>query len=273
MELKSVNWLKLGKTVGLHSLFWILIVFYFAWGFGFATITPRIAFLNTLFFLPGYMTMAYVLLYFLIPRYLLRDNIWYLLLGFFILVSVCAIYSILAQMFINSVTNYDVAPIGAGRNVMPFVHVGGIAASIELLKYRYLQKKQSSKEEQQRSVTAPADATLGFLYFRSDRKMVKVFLDEILFIESFKDYVVIHRENEPDLRIKQTLNHLESMLPENLFLRIHRSFIVSAKRIKAFTKKDVEIGKVELPIGKSYTEGFRKFVPEDMDLPGGVEER
>jgi DNA-binding LytR/AlgR family response regulator len=123
------------------------------------------------------------------------------------------------------------------------------------------------------SEISPEDPTSGFLYFRSDRKMVKVFLDDIQYIESFKDYVVIHRDNEPALRIKQTLNHVGNMLPENLFFRIHRSFIVSAKKITAFTKKDVEIGKVELPIGKSYTEGFRKLTPDNLNLPGGVDER
>lgn len=120
---------------------------------------------------------------------------------------------------------------------------------------------------------APVDASSGFLYFRYDRKMVKVFLDDIWYIESFKDYVVIHRENEPDLRIKQTLNHVENMLPENLFLRIHRSFIVSTKKITAFTKKDVEIGKVELPIGKSYAKGFVELTPENLSFSRGVEER
>ncbi len=113
----------------------------------------------------------------------------------------------------------------------------------------------------------------GFVYFRADRKMVKVFLDDVLYIESFKDYVVIHRINENQLRIKQTLNNVESILPKNQFLRIHRSYIVSFKMITAFTKTDIEIGKIELPIGRSYADVFKKMTLDGSDLPNGVEER
>ncbi len=120
---------------------------------------------------------------------------------------------------------------------------------------------------------APADPTLGFLYFRADRKMVKVFLEDIQYIESFKDYVVIHRENEPELKVKQTLNNVENLLPEKLFLRIHRSFVVSVNKVTAFTKRDVEIDKIELPIGKNYIDGFKKLMPNNLNLPEGAEER
>jgi DNA-binding LytR/AlgR family response regulator len=50
------------------------------------------------------------------------------------------------------------------------------------------------------------------------------------------------------------------MLPQHLFLRIHRSFIVAIKKVTAFTNNDVEIGKTELPIGKSYSEVYRKLI-------------
>jgi DNA-binding LytR/AlgR family response regulator len=99
----------------------------------------------------------------------------------------------------------------------------------------------------------------GFLYFRADRKMVKVFLKDITYIESFKDYVVIHREEDEGLRVKYAIGSVENMLPQHLFLRIHRSYIVSIKKVTAFTSNDVEIGKTELPIGKSYPEVFKKL--------------
>ncbi|WP_228850707.1 LytR/AlgR family response regulator transcription factor [Aegicerativicinus sediminis] len=99
----------------------------------------------------------------------------------------------------------------------------------------------------------------AFLYFRADRKMIKVWVDDILYIESFKDYIVIHRLGNPDLRVKQTLSSVEKMLPQNLFLRIHRSFIVATNKITAYTKNDVEIGKIEIPFGSNYGDIISKL--------------
>jgi DNA-binding LytR/AlgR family response regulator len=115
--------------------------------------------------------------------------------------------------------------------------------------------------------TDPYANAPGFLYFRSDRKMVKVFLDDITYIESFKDYIVIHRQNEADLKVKYAISSVDNMLPQNLFLRIHRSYIVSMKKVSAFTINDVEIGKIELPIGRSYTDVFKKLTNDNSFLP------
>lgn len=122
-------------------------------------------------------------------------------------------------------------------------------------------------------VAETPDPMISFVYFRADRKMIKVFLEDILYIESFRDYVIIHMEQARELRVKLSLNHVERMLPGNQFLRIHRSFIVSSNKITAFTKTDVEIGRTELPIGKSFTQVFRKLSISDASLPDGVAER
>jgi DNA-binding LytR/AlgR family response regulator len=99
----------------------------------------------------------------------------------------------------------------------------------------------------------------GFLYFRADRKMVKVFLDDVIYVESLKDYVKIYQSNGKTLVIKQSIGALEAMLPQNRFVRIHRSFIVSVDKITAFTNHDVEIGNVELPIGRLYSGNVQKL--------------
>lgn len=108
----------------------------------------------------------------------------------------------------------------------------------------------------------------GFLYFRTDSNMVKVFLASIIYIESLKDHIVIHRENDIDLNIKLSLGSVENMLPHNSFLRIHNSFIVSINKLTAYTKKDIEIGEIVLPIDRNYSDLVKKLsssLPEFLE--------
>lgn len=99
----------------------------------------------------------------------------------------------------------------------------------------------------------------GFMYFRADRKMVKVFLSDIQYVESIKDYINIYRCGLPPLHVKQSITAIESMLPSNLFVRIHRSYIVSINRTTAYTHHDIEIGQIELPIGRQYAAAVKTF--------------
>ena len=98
-----------------------------------------------------------------------------------------------------------------------------------------------------------------FVYFRADRKMVKVMLDSILYIESMKDYVKIVT-SEGILITKQSMTSVEAMLPENDFIRTHRSFIVSLPKIKSFTHELIEIEKTQIPIGKLFRNGVMKVL-------------
>lgn len=96
-----------------------------------------------------------------------------------------------------------------------------------------------------------------FLYFRVDRKMVKVFLDDILFFESDRDYIKIFTTGKPILT-KQPLSNLEELLPAEAFLRIHRSYIVAVNKIESFNADSVEINKQQLPIGRMYKHDVMK---------------
>ena len=91
----------------------------------------------------------------------------------------------------------------------------------------------------------------NFLYFRADRKMVKVMLKDILYIESLKDYVKIITPGEQVIT-KYSMAALEAMLPATGFLHIHRSFIFAIKKLTAYTNTHVQLGTIELPIGKMY---------------------
>jgi DNA-binding LytR/AlgR family response regulator len=97
------------------------------------------------------------------------------------------------------------------------------------------------------------------LYLKANRKTVKIFLDEIVYIESAKDYIKIYRQLHPPLQVKYSLTALAAKLPHSLFVRIHRSFIVAINKVTAFTNYDVEIGKIEIPIGRQYLRQWKKL--------------
>jgi DNA-binding LytR/AlgR family response regulator len=91
----------------------------------------------------------------------------------------------------------------------------------------------------------------SFLYFRVDRKMVKIYIRDILFIESLKDYIKIVT-NSKTIVTKYVLSTLEEMLPSSEFLRIHKSYIVAISKIDSYNSDSIQILKHELPIGRLY---------------------
>ncbi len=91
------------------------------------------------------------------------------------------------------------------------------------------------------------------LFFNVSKKKVKIYIEDILYIESLKEYIKIVTTNK-SIITKFQLNQVEELLVKGKFLRIHRSFIVAKNRIDAFSATDVEIDGHELPIGRSYKE-------------------
>jgi DNA-binding LytR/AlgR family response regulator len=90
----------------------------------------------------------------------------------------------------------------------------------------------------------------SFIYVKSEKKNIKILLSEILFIESLKDYIKIHTTGKTIIT-QVPISEIEQRLPDN-FLRIHRSFIIAKDKITAYTQHDFEIGKHQIPIGRSY---------------------
>jgi two-component system, LytTR family, response regulator len=99
----------------------------------------------------------------------------------------------------------------------------------------------------------------AYIYLRADRKMVKVLLQDILYVESMKDYVKVYT-SKGTIVTKQSITAMEAMLPEKSFIRTHRSFIASLEKIKSFTPELIEIEKMEIPIGKLYRNNVMKVL-------------
>lgn len=98
----------------------------------------------------------------------------------------------------------------------------------------------------------------NYVFVNKAKKQIKVDFDEILYLESFKDYIKIHFK-ENTLMIKESISAFEKKIDKR-FIRIHRSYIVNSQKITAFTKNDVEVGEIEIPIGNSYKDNMLPFL-------------
>jgi DNA-binding LytR/AlgR family response regulator len=99
----------------------------------------------------------------------------------------------------------------------------------------------------------------SFIYLRADRMNIKVNFEDILFIESLKDYIKVVTK-EKTIVTKQSISTLEETLPKELFFRIHRSFIVALKKIESFTPDLLQINKYELPVSRTYRHELEKIL-------------
>jgi len=95
----------------------------------------------------------------------------------------------------------------------------------------------------------------NFIFVKSDYRLLKIMLSDILYIEGMRDYRCIHTPIGKILT-DQTFGSFEEQLPSSQFIRIHKSYMVSLSKIESIEKHRVKIGKELLPVSESYREGF-----------------
>ena len=104
-----------------------------------------------------------------------------------------------------------------------------------------------------KSKTLENEKKIDHIFVNSNKKMIRIEFNNILFIDSIKDYVRIHTTSRIIIT-KDKISTFVLKLPSD-FLRVHRSYIINTKKIAALTSKDVVLlGDIEIPIGASYKE-------------------
>jgi len=142
-----------------------------------------------------------------------------------------------------NVTDYLLKPIEFSRFVQAVNKI-----------YAHSSPKENSENKE------PAERK--FHFFVADKKRHKIFIDEILYVESLKDYVKVFTK-EKTVVTKFQIGEIEQLLKDQNFFRIHKSFIVNLDHLTAFNANEVEIGKINLPIGRTYAELFKKKIEKD----------
>ena len=126
---------------------------------------------------------------------------------------------------------------------------------------RFFKAIEKFKTQQQKVIKEThlkeVSETDDFIFVSKNRKKVKVIFDDILYVESLKDYVKINLVNETHV-VKYGISAFEKKL-DMRFIRIHRSYIVNRTKVTSYTKSDIEIGSIEIPIGENYKTNISKL--------------
>jgi DNA-binding LytR/AlgR family response regulator len=106
-------------------------------------------------------------------------------------------------------------------------------------------------------------AVQQYLFIRADYSLVKIMLDDIVYIEGLDDYVKIHTSARKPLVARMTMKAMMEKLPAKSFARVHRSFIVPINRIEKIRNKIISIGDAEIPVGQSYEQAVNELFSKD----------
>ena len=114
---------------------------------------------------------------------------------------------------------------------------------------RATSRVQEYFESQIRQVTYARDR---FMYVRSDYKLIRILLDDILYIEGLKDYIRIYLKNGERIMSLMSMKKLEESLPQPEFMRIHRSYIVHMTEARTIDRFRIVFGDEYLPVSENY---------------------
>jgi len=122
----------------------------------------------------------------------------------------------------------------------PFKYARFLQACEKAREYKaYLQNKETSD---------------NFLYIRADYTMHKIDFADIQYIEGMDNYIKFHLLNAKPILARMSMKTITEKLPEQDFIRVHRSYIVPVKKITSIKNKVISIGQVEIPVGLNYAD-------------------
>jgi two-component system, LytTR family, response regulator len=140
----------------------------------------------------------------------------------------------------------------------PFNYEEFLHAAKKALHYAELLNKPLT---QTLAVNEAEHADDSYLFLKVEYQLVRIPLDDIMYIEGLKDYVKVQLKSaEKPILSLNSLKALEEKLPSKRFMRVHRSFIISLDKITSMTKSSVHIGKTLITVGDQYRDAFSQFV-------------
>jgi two-component system, LytTR family, response regulator len=118
---------------------------------------------------------------------------------------------------------------------------------------------QAVNKAQENLVHRTLDAQPDFIFVKTENRLEKVMLDEIVYIEGMRDYLRIHTVNKKIMTL-QNFSELEKVIPSSLVCRVHKSYMVALNKIDSIERSRIKIADQLIPISETYKEAFLQLI-------------
>lgn len=240
-----------------HIGYWLGLVLFFTFVWGTYDDDYWRNFYIQLFSLPARITLVYVSILYLFPRFLLqKEYFMFILLWLLLLIGVSVFIQRPIMMYyvqpnyLPSWNNDNFFVVSEMMNTILDVNLAAIVPCGYVL-FRVWKKteQKANKLSEQKASLSEND----FYFLKVEKTLLKVLLKDIVFIEALKNYVKI-KTVEREIVAYRSILSMEHSLPSEKFLRVHRSFIVSIDHVENFSPTKLEIKGRVIPIGRKYKE-------------------
>ena len=237
-----------------HLSFWVAIILVLTMILAYSYGSYWEPFCFAIMLLPVIALTSYFFNYYLVPNFLLTKRLFrFILYSVYMLIISLHLEMVVVTLAFIWLANYHydrMIPFTSNAPVLAIilyciVFLYGFAL-LARKSWRNQQTIQAWEDEQEKQRNA-------FLHVRADRKINTIPQGDIEYLESLGDYVKIMTTSSQPIITKEKISALEKKLPAT-FLRIHRSYIVNLAKVSAYTKEQVHINNVSLPISRTYKE-------------------
>jgi len=248
---KSRGWQK------LYASYWAAYLVIFSLIQGLPSGNLFIAFRNELISLPPkiiFVTLAIILL----GELLINKKVWRFVLVYTFVVVVFAFLLRLIDNYI--ILKYFLtwwkkeSLISAPPflyNAIKLQFVATVPSIISILNFQTSLNNRATAASAENGTQISQSPNLAFLMVKSERKVIKVAIGQISYLEAQGNYVIIF-SGQKVIKTYMSISELEQQLPASVFVRIHRSFIIAIDKVESFAGTHVEINGQKIPIGRSY---------------------
>jgi len=252
--MKSPFFIK--NRITKHLLYWLVFVCFFTLIWGTYDNDYFRNFMIQVFSLPSRLILVYVTLFFLFPKFLLKKEYGkFLFLYILLLIAVTVFIQRVFFFYIIQPTylqNFKSSSFFAITEIMNTLLDVNIAIIIPF-GYAFFKSWQKTNQKTIELEKKQLEYINGdeFIYFKVEKSLQKVFIKDIIFIESLKNYIKV-KTTEREIIVYKSISSIQESLPKEKFLRVHRSYIVNLDFIDSFSPSKLDLKGVTIPIGRKY---------------------